>query len=78
MTKKDNKKKLPPFEQNKKNIKQFGENINLYQSALLLVEAAKALSIYSDDSELIELENMLKSTIIQFSEFLEERGDQWN
>ena len=79
MSTKNNKKKLPPFEQSKENLKIFRENLNLYESALLLVEAAAALNIVGEeDSEMKELNDMLKVTIRQFSEFLEERGDEWN
>ena len=75
----NNKKKLLPFEQSKENLKIFCENVNLCESALLLVEAAAALNIVGEeDSEMKELNDMLKVTIRQFSEFLEERGDEWN
>ena len=71
-------KKLAPFEQNKKNIKDFHENVKMYESAVLLAEAAKVLNLTSESTEFSELEEMLNSTIKSFSEFIEERGDQWN
>ena len=73
------KKKLTPFEQNKKNIKDFADNMNLYHSVVLLVEAAKQLGGSPEEHyEPDVLDRMLESTIISFSEFLEERGDSWN
>jgi hypothetical protein len=52
----------------------------MFESAVLMAEAAKALNLVSsdDDKEFSELDNMLKSTIISFSEYIEERGGQWN
>ncbi len=81
MNKKNKEKVLTPFEQNRKNINDFHENVKLCESAMLLVEAAKVLQIPYDENEseeLVQLGKMLDSTIIQFSEFLEDRGDKWN
>ena len=80
MSKNKLKIKLTPFEQNKKNIKDFHDNIKMYQSAVLMAEAVKALSFVSGsvEPEFEELENMLNSTIISFSEFIEEKGGEWN
>ena len=74
---KEKPKKLTPFEQNRKNIKDFHENMKMYESVVLLAEAAKALNI-PEMEDFCELEEMLKSTMISFSEFIEERGDKWN
>ena len=53
--------------------------MKMCESAALLMEAAIALNITSSEAnELCELEDMLVSTIVQFSEFLESRGDEWN
>ena len=80
MSKDETKTKLPPFEQNRKNIKDFHDNLKMYESVVLMAEAAKALSITSgsEEPELVDLEEMLKSTMISFSEFIEERGGKWN
>mgnify|MGYP003142592471 CR=1 FL=1 len=79
MSDKKKRVKLTPFEQNKINIKEFHENMKMCESAALLMEAAIALNITSSEAnELCELEDMLVSTIVQFSEFLESRGDEWN
>ncbi len=76
---KKKKKKLSPFEQNRENIKAFSENVKLYESVIMLVEASKHLNLFTDESvDSDSLNEMLKSTIIQFSEFIEDRGDQWN
>ena len=69
---------LLPFEQNKKNIKDFHENMKMFESVVLMAEAALALNLTSESEEFCELEEMLKSTIKQFSEFIEERGGKWN
>ena len=50
----------------------------MYESVVLLAEAAKALNITSETQEFCELEEMLKSTMRSFSEFIEERGGKWN
>jgi len=71
-------KVLTPFDQNKKNIKDFHDNMKMYKSVVLLAEAALALDLTSETEEFCELEEMLKSTIKQFSEFIEERGGKWN
>ena len=78
MSTKKKPKALLPFEQNKENIKQFHENMKMYESVVLLAEAAKALNITSETQEFCELEEMLKSTMRSFSEFIEERGGKWN
>ena len=82
MSKEKQKKpvKLSPFEQNRRNIKDFHENMKMYESVVLMVEAAKALSFVSGsvEPEFDELEEMLKSTMISFSEFIEEKGGEWN
>jgi hypothetical protein len=82
MSKEKQKKpiKLPPFEQNKKNIKDFHDNMKMYESVVLMVEAAKALNFAtgSEYDEFDELDEMLKSTMISFSEFIEEKGGEWN
>lgn len=72
--------KLSPFEQNRKNIKDFHDNMKMYESVVLMVEAAKALNFVSgsDEPEFNELEEMLKSTMISFSEFIEDKGGKWN
>ena len=75
---KEKPKKLTPFEQNKKNIKDFHDNMKMYESVVLLAEAAKALNITAEMEEFGELDEMLKSTMISFSEFIEDRGDKWN
>ena len=79
MPKKHDKKQLLPFERAIENATRFKENVNLYESVLLLAEAVVQLDItHADDDETTSLDEMLKSTIIQFSEFLEDRGDLWN
>jgi len=80
MSKDKPKTKLPPFEQNKKNIKDFHDNMKMYESVVLMVEAAKALSFVSgsEEPEFNELEEMLTSTMISFSEFIENKGGEWN
>ena len=74
------KKKLTPFEQDLKNIKDFHDNMKMYESVVLMVEAAKALNLVTatDEGEFDELDEMLKSTMISFSEYIEERGGKWN
>ena len=82
MSKEKQKKpiKLLPFEQNKKNIKDFHDNIKMYESVVLMVEAAKALNFVPDtgEDEFDELEVMLKSTMMSFSEYIEDKGGEWN
>jgi|ETNmetMinimDraft_5_1059913.scaffolds.fasta_scaffold165876_1 inactivated superfamily I helicase len=78
MSKKKEPKVLSPFEQNEKNIRIFHENVKMYESVVLLTQAALALDLTSEAGELCELEGMLKSTIKQFSEYIEERGGKWN
>ncbi len=80
MSKKEPKKKLSPFDQNLKNIKDFHDNMKMFESAVLMTEAAKALNLVSDadGEEFSELDEMLKSTIVSFSEYIEERGGSWN
>ena len=80
MSKEKPETKLPPFEQNLKNIKDFHDNIKMYESVVLMVEAAKALNIATttDEEEFSELDEMLKSTMISFSEYIEDRGGKWN
>jgi hypothetical protein len=80
MPKNKQKTKLPPFEQNKKNIKDFHDNIKMCESVALMVEAAKALSFVdtTGENEFAELDEMLKSTMISFSEYIEDRGGKWN
>ena len=80
MPKEKQKNKLPPFEQNIKNIKDFHDNMKMFESAVLMTEAAKALNLVSDADEegFSELDEMLKSTIVSFSEYIEERGGSWN
>ena len=76
------KKKLPPFQQAAKNIKVFAENVNLYESVYMMVQAANSLEVLSEDPdakvENDELDEMLNSTLRQFSHFLEEKGESWN
>jgi len=74
----EKKPKLSPFEQNEENIKKFRENMKLYESVVLLVDAAIKLDLAFDTEESDQLEEMLKTTILQFSKFLEDRGDKWN
>ena len=52
----------------------------MYESVVLMVEAAKALSFVtgSEEPEFNELEEMLISTMISFSEFIEDKGGEWN
>ncbi len=82
MSKEKQKKpnKLSPFEQNRKNKKEFPENVKIYETVELMVEAAKALNFVSgsEEPEFNELEEMLKSTMISFSEFIEDKGGKWN
>ncbi len=80
MSKEKQKIKLSPFEQNKKNIKDFHDNIMMYESVLLMVEAAKAIGLVNDSepNEFDEIEMMLKSTMISFSEYIEDKGGSWN
>jgi len=80
MSKKEPKKKLSPFDQNLKNIKDFHDNMKMFESAVLMTEAAKALNLVpdADGEEFSELDEMLKSTIVSFSEYIEERGGSWN
>ena len=80
MSKDEQKNKLPPFEQNLKNIKDFHDNIKMCESVALMVEAAKALNLVTDndEKEFDGLDEMLKSTMVSFSEYIEERGGKWN
>ena len=80
MSKDEQKNKLPPFEQNLKNIKDFHDNIKMCESVALMVEAAKALNLVTDndEKEFDDLDEMLKSTMVSFSEYIEERGGKWN
>jgi len=80
MSKDEQKNKLPPFEQNLKNIKDFHDNIKMCESVALMVEAAKALDLVTDndEKEFDDLDEMLKSTMVSFSEYIEERGGKWN
>tara|TARA_Y100000114_G_C11603482_1_gene251598 strand:+ start:104 stop:346 length:243 start_codon:yes stop_codon:yes gene_type:complete len=80
MSKDEQKNKLPPFEQNLKNIKDFHDNIKMCESVALMVEAARALDLVTDndEKEFDDLDEMLKSTMVSFSEYIEERGGKWN
>jgi|TARA_E500000318_G_C3492531_1_gene185003 hypothetical protein len=73
-------KKLLPFEQSIKNMNDFCDNMQMFESVALMVEAAEALNLSSstEEYELAELDEMLKSTLISFSEYIEDRGGLWN
>ena len=78
MSKKEKIRKTP-FEKALADAKKFKENMNLYYSVVLMAETAIVLdktdTAHPEDISLIE---MLDDTIVQFSEFIEERGDAWN
>ena len=66
-----------PFAKAKKNIKVFGENLNILHSTCLVMESAKCID-KMEDAEKRALDLMLTETIMSLSDFIESRGDKWN